>query len=95
VYRLRDDVRLRRADGVLTRRTPRSLVALANDSDAPVRLEGAAVAVWDMLHRAVPCSSLVTQAARGVGVHQDQIAEDVAVAVDVLVGLGLVVSDSP
>jgi hypothetical protein len=88
------EVRFRRAGGVFFRKTPRSLVALAAESDSPVRVEGCAAALWEMLETPQSYATLVA-AASHAGAPAATIAGDVQAGLMALVAARLVVVATP
>lgn len=87
------DVRVRRADGLLSRRVLDELLVMAPTGDV-VLLSGSAAHVWRTLetHDRVP--DLVDHLSRVYGAPTGQVADDVAELLRGLVGQGLVVEVS-
>jgi hypothetical protein len=83
------EVTWRRAPDALVRRTPRSLVALPASSAEPVRVDGAALTVWDLLAGPRSERELVAEVSR-TDPRREHVAAWVALALDVLTSAGLV-----
>lgn len=81
----------RRAADVFARRTPRSLVVVTSGAGAPVRIEGAAVLVWEELVHPRSEAELAEAASRRLGVEPGDIVVDVDEALAALVSAGVVV----
>lgn len=81
----------RRAADVFARRTPRSLVVVASGDGAPVRIEGAAVLVWEELVQPRSEAELAEAASRRLGVEPDDVVADLDGALAALVAAGVVV----
>jgi len=80
----------RRAPGVLTRRTPRSLVVLAERSTEPLRISGSAAVVWELLAKPARGSELAGAAARRAGRSLEVIRPELDAALHVLIAAGVV-----
>ena len=74
----------RRHDGVLTRRTSRSVLIVTARSNEPLVLEGAAVAVWDELQRPATDDQLVVAIASQFAAAADDVRSDVVATREVL-----------
>jgi hypothetical protein len=83
-----------RAPDTLARRTPRSLVVLARQAEAPIRISGSSVVVWDLLATPRRLWDLVLDVALRVDAPSTEVAVDLEVALEVLIEVGAVV-ESP
>jgi hypothetical protein len=78
-----------RADRVLWRRTLAGVVVLPTlTTTEPVALRGPAAGIWELLAEPMTAADLVAAIAATYGVHEEQVANDVGGALDVLLELG-------
>ena len=82
----------RRVAGSLVRRTPTSLVVSVPASAAPLRIEGAAVSVWESLDTPRRIDGVVAVLARHGACDGEVLAGDVARTLHALAAAGLVES---
>lgn len=81
-----------RAEGLLWRRTADRVLVVVSEGDAaaPVVLTGTAVALWDVVERAIPISEIVQELAQQYGEDPARIEGQVRSALDELRGLGVI-----
>jgi len=84
--------RWRRVAGSLVRRTPTSLVIAVPASAAPVRIEGAAACVWELLDSPRDLDDVVAAVGHDRPDDREVVADDVARTLDALAAAGLVES---
>jgi hypothetical protein len=78
-----------RAERVLWRRTLSGVVVLPlHGTDEPVELRGPAAGIWELLAEPMTVADLVAAVAAAYGVDEQQVANDVGEALDVLSELG-------
>jgi hypothetical protein len=78
-----------RAEQVLWRRTLRGVVVLPTlGATEPVALRGPAAGIWELLAEPMTAADLVAAMAATYGVHEEQVANDVGGALDVMLELG-------
>jgi len=78
-----------RADRVLSRRTLGGVVVLpVHGTIEPVELRGPAAGIWELLAEPMTAADLVAALAAAYGVDEEQVANDVGEALDVLLDLG-------
>jgi hypothetical protein len=79
-----------RSERLLWRRTLAGVVLLRTDETAsePVELRGPAAGIWELLEEPMAADDLVAALAEAYGVHEDQVANDVSGALDILLELG-------
>jgi hypothetical protein len=80
-----------RADAVLTRVTPRSVLVATLGSAEPIVLEGAAVAIWEELATPLDDDQLAARVAARFGTSPDALIDDVTATTHALMAAGAIV----
>lgn len=81
----------RRADDVLTRRTPLSILVMPPGASEPLRLQGAAAYVWEALEQPASDERLTTLLGARFVVSNERVRADIAATTAILAECGAIV----
>jgi hypothetical protein len=80
-----------RAEGLLTRTTPRAVLVATRESAEPIVLEGSAVAIWDELVTPIANREIAQRIAVRTGRSAGDLLDDVAATTHALGTVGAIV----
>jgi hypothetical protein len=78
----------RRVDDILTRRTSRSVLIMTSEAEEPLKLEGAAIDVWDELRQPATDVQLVAAISSRLELAEDEVRVGVVTTREALMNHG-------